>query len=606
MTFTITIQDTTPPVLTLPSDITQEATGPSGNAVTYSTSANDLVDGSVIPICTPTSGSTFLVGTTPVTCTATDSHQNTASGTFHVIIQDTTPPMITVTDINAKATGTLTPVTFSPTATDMVDGTDPVTCNSASGSTFPLGTTTVNCSSTDKHGNTSPASFTVTVAETTAPSITLPADIAQEATGPAGNVVTFSPTATDIVDGTDPVTCNPASGSTFPLGSTAVTCTSSNNAGNTATESFHVTIQDTTPPTLTIQLPANNAIVNTATVPVSGISSDNVQVSSITWKVDSGTVSTASGTTSWSFTTNTLSTGLHTIYVNATDEAGNVVKSSMSVTYVEPTVTLPPPSGGTTPITFNSSTGGFTSLDSISPSSLSPHPPPGNYPLGFFSWSITGFAPATSVTVTITSPVPLHHQSHYFKLVDGSWVSIPVSVSGNTMTMTISDNGPFDGNPAVGVISDPGAVANPTDGRVTGDGTIGKNIDFTFEVRSDIDKADNTHGTLEFHDKSGGITLHSDRISFLSVDDVISQATFSGTGDLGKNHNYIFIASIADHDKTGNHDTFSITITDNTGKVVYTNSGTVKGHIEIHKFADKDDKSDSGSKHDNNHGKNSK
>ncbi|MGI0060995.1 MAG: beta strand repeat-containing protein [Nitrosotalea sp.] len=600
VTFAVTVQDTTPPVLTLPSDITQEATGPSGNAVTYSTSANDLVGGPVTPQCSPASGSTFQVGTTLVTCTATDAHTNLASETFHVIIQDTTPPMITVTDINAKATGTLTPVTFSPTATDIVDGTDPVTCNPISGSTFQLGASTVNCSSTDAHHNIATASFTVTVAETTAPSITLPADIVQEATGPAGNTVTFTATATDIVDGTDPVTCTTVSGSTFPLGSTTVTCTSSNNAGNTATGTFHVIIQDTTPPTLTIQSPTNNAIVNTATVPVSGISSDNVQVSSVTWKVDSGTVSTASGTTNWSFTTNTLSTGLHTVYVNATDEAGNVAKSSVSATYVEPTVTLPPPSGGTTPITFSSSTGGFTSLNSIMQSSLSPSPPPGNYPLGFFSWDMTGFAPSSSVTITITSPVPLHPQSHYFILVGGNWVSIPVSVSGNTMTMTISDNGPFDGNPAVGVISDLGTVANPTDGRVTGGGTIGKNIDFTFEARSDTDKTDNTHGTLEFHDKSGGITLHSDRVSFLSVDNTISQATFSGTGDLGKGHNYIFIASISDPDKTGDHDTFSITVTDNTGKVVYANSGTVKGHIEIHKFAGKDDKSDSGSKHGNN------
>ena len=52
-----------------------------------------------------------------------------------------------------------------------------------------------------------------------------------------------------------------------------------------------------------------------------------------------------------------------------------------------------------------------------------------------------------------------------------------------------------------------------------------------------------------------------------------------------------------DADKSGDHDTFSITITDGNGVIVYQNSGIVHGHIEIHKFADKDDKSDSGINH---------
>ncbi|MDE1876828.1 MAG: HYR domain-containing protein, partial [Thaumarchaeota archaeon] len=81
------------------------------------------------------------------------------------------------------------------------------TCDHNSGDTYPLGVTSVKCSSTDHTGNTANTSFTITVAETTAPSITLPGTITQEATGPSGAPVTFSATATDIVDGTDPVTC---------------------------------------------------------------------------------------------------------------------------------------------------------------------------------------------------------------------------------------------------------------------------------------------------------------------------------------------------------------------------------------------------------------
>jgi Ca2+-binding RTX toxin-like protein len=49
-----------------------------------------------------------------------------------------------------------------------------------------------------------------------------------------------------------PVTCLPASGATFPLGTTTVTCTATDAAGNARTGTFPVTVRDTTPPTLTL------------------------------------------------------------------------------------------------------------------------------------------------------------------------------------------------------------------------------------------------------------------------------------------------------------------------------------------------------------------
>jgi hypothetical protein len=53
--------------------------------------------------------------------------------------------------------------TFQAEATDVVDGSVAVSCTPASGSTFPIGTTTVNCSATDAAGNTAEGSFTVNV-----------------------------------------------------------------------------------------------------------------------------------------------------------------------------------------------------------------------------------------------------------------------------------------------------------------------------------------------------------------------------------------------------------------------------------------------------------
>ena len=93
--FRVTVQDKTPPHVTVPPPITAEATSPSGAAVFYPpASASDTVDGAVAVKCDHPSGSTFALGTTTVTCTAKDAHANTGTGTFKVIVQDTTPPTI--------------------------------------------------------------------------------------------------------------------------------------------------------------------------------------------------------------------------------------------------------------------------------------------------------------------------------------------------------------------------------------------------------------------------------------------------------------------------------------------------------------------------------
>jgi hypothetical protein len=58
--------DTTPPTITVPADITAEATSPEGAVVTYEASATDDVDGEVAVSCEPASGSTFAIGVTSV------------------------------------------------------------------------------------------------------------------------------------------------------------------------------------------------------------------------------------------------------------------------------------------------------------------------------------------------------------------------------------------------------------------------------------------------------------------------------------------------------------------------------------------------------------
>ncbi|MFL6257850.1 MAG: HYR domain-containing protein [Pyrinomonadaceae bacterium] len=252
-TFSVTVRDTKGPALSLPPDIVVEAVSAQGAVATFSATAEDTVGGTVQVSLTPQSGSTFPLGTTGVHATATDAAGNTSTGTFKVIVRDTTAPAFDApADITIEATGPGgAPATFAATATDAVSGQVNVTFSVAPGSTFALGTTQVTANATDAAGNTTSKTFNVTVRDTTAPSINPVADLVVEATSPAGAVATFATTAGDLVDGSVSVSYSHAPGSTFPVGSTTVTATAKDAAGNTATSTFNVTVRDTTRPTLT-------------------------------------------------------------------------------------------------------------------------------------------------------------------------------------------------------------------------------------------------------------------------------------------------------------------------------------------------------------------
>ncbi|HHW75675.1 MAG TPA: HYR domain-containing protein [Xanthomonadaceae bacterium] len=100
----------------------------------------------------------------------------------------------------------------------------------------------------DGRGGTATDTVVVRVVDTTPPVLNLPADISTDATDASGAVVTFTASATDLVDGAVTPNCTPASGTTFPTGTTTVSCTATDKAENTASGSFKVTVVGTTPP----------------------------------------------------------------------------------------------------------------------------------------------------------------------------------------------------------------------------------------------------------------------------------------------------------------------------------------------------------------------
>ena len=248
-----TYVEPTQPVLTVPtSPITVPATSSAGAVVTYTASAVDSAGNPLTPSCSPPSGSTFPVGTTSVTCTVTDSSGNTATKSFDVTVQDTDLALSGMpSDITVDASGP-SGATVSFTPPTAVDEDSPsgaaVSCLPASGSVFPIGTTTVTCSATDSDDTPSSVSqsFNVTVLDTDLALSGMPSDITVNASSPSGATVSFTPPS--AVDEDSPsaaaVSCLPAPGSVFAVGTTTVSCTATDpdDTPSSVSQSFNLTV----------------------------------------------------------------------------------------------------------------------------------------------------------------------------------------------------------------------------------------------------------------------------------------------------------------------------------------------------------------------------
>ena len=88
---------------------------------------------------------------------------------------------------------------------------------------------------------------------------------------------------------------------------------------------------DSTPPSIAITSPANNTVLSSTIVTVTGTASDNVAVQTVEISTDGATWTLASGTASWSGSI-TLHAGRNVIYARATDTAGNRVAVRIDVT----------------------------------------------------------------------------------------------------------------------------------------------------------------------------------------------------------------------------------------------------------------------------------
>jgi hypothetical protein len=143
-----------------------------------------------------------------------------------------------------------TPAFFTVTASNLCAGTNvPVNSTPTNGSLFALGTSTVTCVATIS-SETNTCTFTVTVRDNQPPLITCPPNIVvnQDPGQCSKSNVTYTVTATDVCAGTNvTVVCSPPSSSTFPIGTTPVTCWATDTLGNSNSCTFTVTVRNCGP-----------------------------------------------------------------------------------------------------------------------------------------------------------------------------------------------------------------------------------------------------------------------------------------------------------------------------------------------------------------------
>jgi gliding motility-associated-like protein len=241
-----------PPVISnCPSDIVVSTSGPGCNEIVNwplpTASDNCSVDTFV---STHDPGDTFPVGATTVTYTATDSDGNSATCSFQVTVNDTSPPLFAncPEDIITYGVGAVTWI--SPSATDDCSDVN-LSSNFNPGDVFPIGTTQVVYTAEDGSGNISTCSFFVTVAnDEENPVITnCPPDVVISTTdSTCDNLVTWIPPTASDNDVLSAFTSTHEPGDIFPLGATTVTYTATDDNGNQSTCSFNVIVEDSYPP----------------------------------------------------------------------------------------------------------------------------------------------------------------------------------------------------------------------------------------------------------------------------------------------------------------------------------------------------------------------
>jgi len=300
--------DITPPLVTALIDLYVEATASVtlfdlGTALATDTYAGGLV-------ATPDQSGYLNIGSYAINWSATDNAGNIGSALQKVVVQDTTPPILTLNgladeyvELGIGAWGDQGAVW-----TDAVDGAgtiysaDTVDVNA-------VGLYAVNYASyADAAGNvSSPVVRRVHVQDTVAPVFDFSplVDVYQEANAKFSSMNLALPSVSDV---SSVVMSNDAP-VLFPIGLTVLNWTATDSYGNVTSTSQNIFVQDTTAPTLALNGPNFLTIALGATYTDAG--------TTVTDNVDVGLTAIVTGSV------NTNAVGSYMLTFDVTDSAGN-------------------------------------------------------------------------------------------------------------------------------------------------------------------------------------------------------------------------------------------------------------------------------------------
>lgn len=349
-TFNVVTVDQTPPTITCPANQTIALNAScTATLPSYISSAvvtdNCTASGFIVINQSPAAGTTLTgPGTTVVTLTATDASGNVSSCTFNVVQADQTAPAIscpanTTIALNASCTAALPSYISGAIVSDQCTaaGSIMIAQSPAEGTVVSgIGTTVVTLTATDEAGNTSSCTFNVVRTDMIAPIITCPGN-QTVASGASCNFTlpsyTGLATASDNCDTSLTLTQSPAAG-TVITGSTTITLTATDDAGNSSSCTFQVIPSDQTGPSITC--PANQTVALTA--------SCNYTLLNYTGLATAADNCDASVTVTQSPASGTVITETSTVTLTATDDAGNSTSCTFQVIPTDqaaPSITCP-------------------------------------------------------------------------------------------------------------------------------------------------------------------------------------------------------------------------------------------------------------------------